>query len=80
MSTEIYSVIRIMEETYKFLKQCAPFQVATIGEDGRPTSRIISLVEYIDGKIWLAVDDFKSYYRELNKNPDLCIIGMHKDS
>lgn len=70
--------ILIMKEVYEFLKNCAPFYLAT-EENGQPHVRPLSEVCEFEGKLYIATTNQKKVYQQMLKNGKVEICGMNKE-
>lgn len=57
-----------MQEVLKFLKDNAPFFVATVDGD-KPRVRPFGFVMEFEGKLWFTTSNKKRVYRQLKANP-----------
>lgn len=64
------------EHVVKYLTDGKVFTIATIGEDGLPSSRPMSILALIDDKIVFSTSRDKDIYRELVANPACTIVGF----
>lgn len=67
----------IMKEVYEFLKNCAPFYLAT-EENGQPHVRPLSEVCEFEGKLYIVTNNQKKVYQQMLKNGKVEICGMNK--
>lgn len=66
-----------MSRAYDFLEECGFYYMLTVDGDyssGRPISRILET----DGAMYFGTRTKKAFYRQLMKNPNVCIIGFSK--
>lgn len=67
-----------MQETFRFLKDNAPFYVSTV-EEGSPRVRPFGFVMEFEGKLWFSTNNKKKVYRQLKANPYLEISTTSPD-
>lgn len=68
--------ILIMKEVYEFLKNCAPFYLAT-EENGQPHVRPLSEVCEFEGKLYIVTNNQKKVYQQMLKNGKVEICGIN---
>lgn len=66
-----------MKEVYEFLKNCAPFYLAT-EENGQPHVRPLSEVCEFEGKLYIVTNNQKKVYQQMLKNGKVEICGINK--
>lgn len=67
-----------MHETLAYLKACDAFYLAT-DEDGQPRVRPFGASCEFEGKLYIVTNNKKPVYRQMKKNKNVEICGMHSD-
>jgi len=68
-----------MKDYKKLVMEIKSFAIATIGEDGRPDSRIIDLMMEQDGLLFFLTARGKNFYRQLAAQQFISMTGMTKN-
>lgn len=66
-----------MEEVLQYLKACGIFYLATI-EGDKPHVRPFGAVSQYEGKLYIVTNNKKEVYKQMLRNPNIELSGMHQ--